>query len=195
MDCNNMSVVVAVCKNDKVAIAADTMHLTGSRREHADNLVRASKLRRIGRSVLGGVGWSVYDNIIDHYLRRNRNRPSLKDEDAIFDFFLKLWRHMREKYQLVNDQPDKDSRSPFADIDSQFIVASRTTIHAINSELAVSRYARFVVIGSGSHYAYGALHALYDSRRSAAQLATAAVRAAVHFDDSCGGVPEVISLS
>ena len=190
-----MSVVVAVQKSGKIAIAADTMHLTGSRREHADNLARWSKLRRVGRSVLGGVGWSAYDNILDHYLRRRRARPSLKDEDAIFDFFLSLWRHMRSRYQLVNDQPDKDARSPFVDLDSQFIIANRSAIFAVNGELAVSRYTRYAAIGSGSHFAYGALHALYDSRRSAAQLATRAVGAAVHFDDSCGGTPELIELS
>lgn len=190
-----MSIVVAVCKNDKVAIAADTMHLTGSRREYPDNLIHSSKLRRIGRSVLGGVGWSVYDNILDHYLRRQRNRPSLKNEDAIFDFFLKFWKHMRDKYQLVNDQPDKDARSPFVDIDSQFLIANRSGIFAVNGELAVSRYVRYVAVGSGSHYAYGALHAIYDSRRSAAQVASRAVQAASHFDDSCGGETELIELS
>jgi ATP-dependent protease HslVU (ClpYQ) peptidase subunit len=144
-----MSILVAVKKNDRVAIAADTMHSTGSRREHADNLVGRSKLRRVGRSVLGGVGWSVYDNILEHYLNRYKRPPSFRDERAVFTFFLKFWKTLKDKYQVVNDQPDRDDRTPFCDLDSEFIVASPRTIYQISSDLTVMQFDKYVAIGSG----------------------------------------------
>jgi ATP-dependent HslUV protease subunit HslV len=189
-----MSILVAVKKNDRVAIAADTMHSTGSRREHADNLVGRSKLRRVGRSVLGGVGWSVYDNILEHYLNRYKRPPSFRDERAVFTFFLKFWKTLKDKYQVVNDQPDRDDRTPFCDLDSEFIVASPRTIYQISSDLTVMQFDKYVAIGSGERYAYGALHALYDSRRSADQIARQATEAAVHYDQYCGGKVEVFKL-
>ncbi|MCB9850289.1 MAG: hypothetical protein H6817_06250 [Phycisphaerales bacterium] len=189
-----MSIVVAVKKNDRVAVAADTMHSSGSRREHPDNLIERSKLRRIGRSYIGGVGWSVYDNILDHYLAAHRGTPSLKDERAIFSFFLKFWKSLRDKYQVVNDQPDRDDRSPFCDLDSEFIIVNARKIYLISSDLTVMQFDKFVAIGSGDKYAYGALHALYDSRRPADQIARLATEAAVHYDQSCGGRIEVVEL-
>jgi len=189
-----MSIVVAVKKNGRVAIAADTMHTTGSRREHIDNLVAQSKLRRVGRAVLGGVGWSVYDNILDHYLAGYRRAPQLRNEQAIFSFFLKFWKSLREKYQVVNDQPDREDRSPFCDLDSEFIVAHARGIFLVSSDLTVMQFEKYVATGSGDKYAYGALHILYDSRKTAEQVARQAVEAAVHFDQSCGGSIEVLSL-
>ncbi len=186
-----MSIVVAVKKNGNVAVAADTMHSSGTRREHPDNLIERSKLKKIGRSWLGGVGWSVYDNIIDHYLRSYKRAPALRNEQDIFVFFLKFWRVLRDKYQVVNDQPDRDDRSPFCDLDSEFIVVNPRGIFTVASDLTVMEFEKFVAIGSGDKYAYGALHALYDSRRSADAIARQAAEAAVHFDQSCGGTIDV----
>lgn len=189
-----MSIIAAVCKNDHIAVAADTMHSTGTRREHPDNLAGRSKLRRVGRNLIGGVGWSVYDNIFDHYLGKLSRPPRLNNERAIFEFFLKLWQTLRSKYQVVNDQPDRDDRSPFCDLDSEFIVVNRQGIFEVSSDLSVMRFERYLAIGSGDRYSYGALHTLYGSRRSAEQIAKQSVEAAVFFDQQCGGPVEVISV-
>ncbi|NOX57620.1 MAG: hypothetical protein GXP29_02025 [Planctomycetes bacterium] len=189
-----MSIVVAVKKGDQVVLAADTMHSSGFRREHEDNVVARSKLRRVGRCCMGGVGWSVFDNILDHYLASLKRTPSLANEQKIFDFFLKFWKVIRKKYQVVNDQPDRDERSPFADIDSEFMVCNPGGIFAVSHDLTVMQFAQYAAIGSGEKYAYGALRTTYHSRRSAEQIACAAVEAAVHFEQSCGGSTEVIVL-
>jgi ATP-dependent protease HslVU (ClpYQ) peptidase subunit len=189
-----VSIVVAVKKGGRVAVAADTMHATGSRREHPDNVVQRSKLRRVGRSLIGGVGWTVYDNILDHYLASQKRTPSLKDERAIFAFFLKFWRSLRDKYQVVNDQPDREDHSPFCDLDSEFLVVNPRGIFHVASDLSVMQFQKYVAVGSGDRYAYGALHALYDSRQPAERIARQAAMAAVHYDQSCGGELEVMRL-
>jgi ATP-dependent protease HslVU (ClpYQ) peptidase subunit len=189
-----VSIVVAVKKNGQVAVAADTMHSTGSRREHPDNIVQRSKLRRVGRALIGGVGWSVYDNILDHYLASRRRPPVLKDERTIFDFFLKFWKVLGDKYQLVNEQTDRDDRSPFCDLDSEFMVVNPRGIYHVSSDLSVMQFEKYVAIGSGDKYAYGTLHALYGSRQPALAVARAAAEAAVHFDQSCGGELELVEV-
>lgn len=189
-----MSIIVAVRKGDQIAVAADRMHSSGSRREHEENLVSSAKLRKVGSCCMGGVGWSVYDNILDHYLGSFKRAPSLLDQPKIFDFFLKFWKAIRKKYQVVNDQPDRDDRSPFADIDAEFMVGSPKGIFAVSRDLSVMEFAQYAAIGSGERYAYGALHALYNSRRTAEQIAKAAVEAAVHFEQTCGGSTDVVVI-
>ncbi len=190
-----MSIIVAVKKGDSTVVAADSMHSTGSRREHSDNLASGAKLRRIGRSCLGGVGWSVYDNIIDHYVSKLKRIPRLHNEAAVFDFVLKMWKAMRDKYQLVNDQPHRsEDRTPFADLDSEFVLVNSSGIFMISSDLSVTRYEKYVVIGSGEKYSYGCLHALYDTRRTAEEIARRSVEAAIYFEQTCGGPVEIVKF-
>ncbi len=189
-----MSIIVAVRKGDQIALAADRMHSSGSRREHEENLVASTKLRKVGACCMGGVGWSVYDNILDHYLGTFSRAPSLNSEQRVFEFFLKFWKAIRKKYQVVNDQPDRDDRSPFADIDAEFMIGSPKGIFSVSRDLSVMEFTQYAAIGSGEKYAYGAMHALYKSKRTAEQIAKAAVEAAVHFEQTCGGTTDVVVI-
>jgi ATP-dependent protease HslVU (ClpYQ) peptidase subunit len=189
-----MSIIVAVQKDGAITIAADTMHATGAHREHPDNVEARSKLRPLGRSFIGGVGWAVYDNILEHYIQSIRKPPLLRDPREVFDFFLKFWQVMRKRYQLVNDQPERDDHSPFANLDSEFLVVNDDGIYHVASDLSVMKFAKYVAIGAGDKYAYGALHALYDSKLTVEQIARSATAAAIHFDQTCGGDVEVFNL-
>jgi ATP-dependent protease HslVU (ClpYQ) peptidase subunit len=190
-----MSIIVAVRKDGHPVIAADTMHFYGSRREHTDNLTNRPKIRKLGRSYVGGVGWSAYDNILTHYFQSRKRPPSLMNEMAIYDCFLKMWRTLRDRYQVVNDQPQSDDESPFANLDSEFIVVNRNGIFQVDSDLTVVQFEKYLAIGSGHKYAYGALHVLYGSRRTAEQIARAAVQAAIHHDTNCGGPIEAFRVT
>lgn len=189
-----MSIIVAVQKDGVASIAADTMHATGAHREHPDNVLARSKLRRVGRSYVGGVGWAVYDNILEHYIEKLGRPPALRDGRDVFDFFLRFWRAMREKYQLVNDQPDREDHSPFANLDSEFLVVNAGGIYHVASDLSVMKFAKYVAIGAGDKYAYGALHVLYDQKLRADEIARRATSAAIHFDQACGGEIEQFSI-
>ena len=189
-----MSIIVAVSKANRIVIAADTMHFYGSRREHADNLANRPKVRKVGRSYIGSVGWSAYDNIMTHYFASAKRPPSLLNETAIFNCFLKMWRTLKDRYQVVNDQPQSDDPSPFANLDSEFVVVNRNGIFQVDSDLTVTRFEKYLAVGSGDKYAYGALHTSYNRMRTARQIAMQAVEAAIHFDTNCGGDIECISV-
>ncbi len=134
-----MSIIVAVNKGGRPVSAADTMHFYGSRREHTDNLTNRPKVRKIGASYVGGVGWSVYDNIMLHYFRSRKHLPALNNEMAIFDCFLRLWRALKDHCQIVNDQLQKEDESPFASLDSEFLVVNRHGIFQVDRDLTAAK--------------------------------------------------------
>jgi ATP-dependent protease HslVU (ClpYQ) peptidase subunit len=189
-----MSVIVAVRKASQIAIAADTQDNFGDLRPPPENH-EAVKLRRVGDAVLGSSGWALYDDIFEHYLARGR-RAAFRDRRSIFDFFVRFWKDLRKNYPFVNDQPGKESETPFANLDASFLVASPGGIFLVSSNMSVSEFRQYYAIGSGSDYAIGAVHALYDEVRDAALIAERAARAAMAYDTSCGGriTREVVKL-
>ena len=60
--------------------------------------------------------------------------------------------------------------------------------------MTVWQHKEYCAIGSGSQYAFGALHVLYPQLASARQIAIQAVEAATRFDDGCGGPVDVFSV-
>ena len=182
-----MSIAVAVRKRGQIVVAADSQESFGDRRVLRDNH-GASKIVRAGSSYIASTGWGAYDNILRDYLARG-SRPRLGSEPAVFAFFIDFWRQLHKRYQFVNDQvaADDDDRSPFADLDSSFLVANRTGIYYVSSNISVMEFKRYYAIGSGASYALGALHALYDQGLGAESLARRACEAASAFDVSSGG--------
>jgi ATP-dependent HslUV protease subunit HslV len=179
-----MSVIVAVRKGPEIAIAADSQDNFGDLRPPPENH-EAIKLRVIGDSVLGSSGWALYDDIFAHYLARRR--VSLPDRPAVFNFFVKFWKDLRKNYPFVNDQPGKESETPFANLDASFLVASPGGIFLVSSNMSVSEFRQYYAIGSGSDYAIGAVHALYGDLKDPEVIAHRAVQAAMAYDNSCGG--------
>lgn len=179
-----MSVIVAVRKGSQIAISSDSQDNFGDLRPPCENH-EAIKLRQIGDTVLGASGWALYDDIFEHYLKRRR--AHLHDRKAVFDFFIRFWRALRHDYPFVNDQPGKESDSPFASLDASFLVASPGGIFLISSNMSVSEFRQYYAIGSGSDYAIGAVHALYEDVKNPTVIAEKAVRAAMAYDNSCGG--------
>jgi ATP-dependent HslUV protease, peptidase subunit HslV len=181
-----MSIAVAVRKRNQIVVAADSQESFGDRRVLRDNH-DASKIVRAGTSHIAMTGWGVYDNIMRDYLARVQ-RPRLGSERAVFAFFIAFWRQLHKRYQFVNDQVGEDDPSPFADLDSSFLVANRTGIYHVSGNISVMAFKKYYAIGSGASYALGALHALYDQPGLKAEaLARRACEAASAFDVSSGG--------
>ncbi len=181
-----MSIVVAVQKDGLIALASDSLSVFGSHREDQTNIINNQKIVSVGSSYLGYTGWGLYGNILSHYLKKQKTPPRLTDEHAIFSFFLKFMKDLRDRYNLVNDQANSE-KDPFADLDSCFIIANRSGIYGVSSNLSVCQYRTFHAIGSGCDYAFGALHATYDQELPVEAIARCAVEAAIRFDSDCGG--------
>ncbi len=188
-----MSVALAVLKGRTIAIAADTQESFGDRKVLRSDHT-SSKIMKIGSSFLGHTGWGLYENILGDYLAK-AGTPRLRSEREIFSFFNRFWKRMRREYSFVNDQSVSEDKSPFADLDSAFLVVNSNGIFHVSGQMSVTRFRRFDAIGSGGSYALGALHAIYDGALRAEELARRACAAAADFDVSCGGDPDVFTVT
>ena len=180
-----MSIAVAVRKGNVLAVAADSQENFGDRKIVGSNH-RASKIMALGGSQLAMTGWGVYDNVLQDYLA-SRRAPRFASEREIFTFFVRFWKDLRKRYSFVDDQVAEDDRSPFADLDSSFLIGNRHGIFHVSGDMSVLAFHEYYAIGSGAAYALGVLHALYGVERDAATLARRACEAARAFDVYCGG--------
>jgi ATP-dependent protease HslVU (ClpYQ) peptidase subunit len=146
----------------------------------------------VGSSVVGGAGWGIYGNILVDFLRE-RPAPDLSGEQAIFSFFLELWRALHERYPFVNDQAQSRD-TPFGDLDTSFLIANDSGIYKISHDMDVCRFQQYFAIGSGSEYALGALGVLFEQETDASAIVRRVVQIAMRFDAHCGGPIDVQSV-
>lgn len=184
-----MSIAVAVRKGTTIAVAADSQENFGDRKVVGSNH-RATKIMSLGGSELAMTGWGVYDNVFTDYFQ-SRRAPRFANEREIFTFFVRLWKDLRKRYSFVDDQVADDDRSPFADLDSSFLLANKHGIFHVSGDMSVMAFNEYYAIGSGASYALGVLHALYATERDPAVLARRACEAAIAFDVYCGGEIDV----
>lgn len=187
-----MSVAVAVQSRGEVVLAADSKRTFGSGSMPEGNL-RDSKIRRVGQAYLATTGWGIYSNILDDFIARKK-KLHLTDSLSIFQFFSALWREMRQRYSMVNDQCGGDD-SPFADLDASFLIGNRQGIFYVACDMSVTRFEQYCAIGSGGSYALGALHTLYKEDANAEKIARRAVEAASALDIYCGGPIQLERIS
>ncbi|NQU44759.1 hypothetical protein HQ520_15830 [bacterium] len=184
-----MSIVVAVTKDNQTVIASDSQTTFGNLRLPVDNHV-ARKIRPVGPAWLASTGWGFYEDIFDDFISRKRV-SGLANRKAILSFFLNLYRDLHERYGMVNDQANNDDKSPFADLDSSFLVVNRQGIFSISSDMSITPFRKYYAIGSGSDFALGALQVLFDHDLTAEELAYKAVETAISLDVHCGGEIDV----
>jgi len=180
-----MSIVVAVKKDNKTVMVADSQVSFGSMSFPGSNL-KVEKIRKIGESYFASTGWGLYDDIIDNYLV-DKPDVELLSRRSIFEFFLGLWKALHDKYNFVNDQSDSEHDSPFGDLDATFLVVNKAGIFMIDSDLSITQFEQYYAIGSGGDYSLGVIHALYDEKLDATEIAQKAVTTAIAFDTKCGG--------
>jgi ATP-dependent protease HslVU (ClpYQ) peptidase subunit len=187
-----MTVAVAVTKNDRTVLAADSLVNFGGQRFAPGN-GEFHKIHRVGESLLAWAGWSLYGELLTAHLAADKRRPSdLATEADVFDFFIAFWRAIRADYTFMQRAGD---RHPFADLDSTFLLANRHGIFRIAGDMDVSQFRQYSAVGSGSPYALGALRILYEQLADPADIARRAVAVGIEFDVYCGGEIDVAEVS
>ena len=188
-----MSVAVAVKKNKTVILATDSQTSFGGMRVPTDNLF-TKKMHKIGPSYLATTGWGLYENILDDFLSKNRS-ADIESKNAIFSFFMKLWKELHNDYPFVKDQSDKEDESPFGNLDAQFLVISPQGIFHVGTDMSVTAFQKYYAIGSGADYALGAISAVYSREEKPEIIARTAVTAAMDFDLHCSGSIDLAEIS
>ena len=187
-----MSIVVAVARDDRVVMAADTLTSFGNEVSPPDNQ-RSTKIRQVGGSLLGRSGWGVYNNILDDLLDAEKP-PALDDSASIFGFFNELWKTLHKRYAFVNDQA-KRKDSPFGDLGGSFLVANKSGIYYVAPNLGVTTFKKYFAIGTGADYSLGALFQLQSGTADAEAMARAAVETAIAFNLNCGGEIDLLEVA
>lgn len=178
-----MSTVVVVKKGGTVAIAADTLTSFGSLKLAAGHNAGAGKIVQVGESYLGIVGSAAHKHVVRHAFSALEVAPQLSSTAKIFDVFRTLHPRLKQEYFL---NPTDEGRDPYESSQMVVLIANRHGIFGVYSLREVFEHDRFWAVGSGSDYALGAMHAVYDSGVDARRIAETGVRAAIEFDAATG---------
>lgn len=177
-----MSIVCAAIKGGEIAIAADTQTSYGSLCVSAAHLYNCSKLFEVNDSIVGLVGWSAIEVIVEHLLRHETKLFRLHSRAEITDTLHKLHDKMKTDHYL---ETFEDRNQPVESSQLDALIINPRGLFMIGSYREVNEFKTFWAIGSGRNLALGAMHALHAGRCSARTIVEAGVRAAAEFNDGC----------
>ena len=179
-----MTTIAVVRKNGYAAIAADTMTKWGSGRETAEYIVNHDKIFSVGNTYLGVTGNATFQTILRDYFSRPRIYARFDSPLEIFKTWQKLHAVLKQDYYLVPGHGEDDAiESSRMDV----LIANARGIFGVAAHRTVQEFSKFYAFGSGGDVALGAMYAMYDDpKRSAEDIARAAIVGAAEFDDSTG---------
>ena len=179
-----MTTIAVVKKNGYAAIAADTMTKWGSGKETAQYIVNNAKIFRVGDTYLGVTGNATFQTILRDYFARPRVYARFESPIEIFKTWQKLHSVLKQDYYLVASHGEDDAiESSRMDV----LIANARGIFGVAAHRTVQEFSKFYAFGSGGDIALGVMYAMYDDpKKSAQDIARAAIEGAAEFDDSTG---------
>ncbi len=176
-----MSTVVVVRKNGVACIAADSLTSYGDLKLSAEYDPHSEKIQTFDETHLAIVGSAAHTLVIESLLNQEEFFPDFSDRAAIFRTFSEVHKELKESY-FLNTKDDEDDPYESSHIDA--LAANKHGIFGIYAMREVYEYSSFWATGSGSPYALGAMHAVYDRYDSAQSIAEAGVAAGAAFDNA-----------
>ena len=179
-----MTTIAVVRKNGYAAIAADTMTKWGSGKETAQYIVNNAKIFRVGDTYLGVTGNATFQTILRDYFARPRVYARFESPIEIFKTWQKLHSVLKQDYYLVAGHGEDDAiESSRMDV----LIANPRGIFGVAAHRTVQEFSKFYAFGSGGDIALGVMYAMYDDpKKSAEEIALAAIEGAAEFDDRTG---------
>ena len=177
-----MTTVVAVRKNDEIAIAADSLTTFGDTRLTADFDRTPDKIVRYKGSYIGLCGSAAHQLVFESLLAKHGDLD-FSNKAAIFETFRKLHPILKEQHFLNPKEEDDD---PYESTQITALVANEHGIFGVYSMREVFEYSQYWAIGSGREFALGAMNALYSRLKTAEAIARAGIEAGATFDKNSG---------
>jgi ATP-dependent protease HslVU (ClpYQ) peptidase subunit len=179
-----MTTIAVARKGGQVAIATDSLVTFGDTRL-PHGYESNDKVFRIGSSWVGMAGTTAHFPVLQKALGGLSGAElQLDSRDAVFETFLKLHPKLKETYFL---NPKEEDADPYESSQFTVLIANASGIYGVYSYREVFEFDRFWAIGSGRTFALGAMHATWDGRRSAREIAEIGVRAGCEFDKNSDG--------
>ena len=173
-----MTTLVAVRKNDEIAIAADSLTTFGDTRLSAEHDRSFDKIVRYRDTYVGLCGSAAHQLVFESLLKAHADLD-FGSKAAIFETFRKLHPILKEQHFL---NPKEEEDDPYESTQITALVASEHGIFGVYSMREVFEYTKFWAVGSGREYALGAMHAQYPRLKTAAAIAKAGIEAGATFD-------------
>ncbi len=176
-----MSTIVAVKKNNKICIAADTLTTFGDIRQSNNNDLTSDKILHHGDSYIGIVGSAAHHLVMKHIMEEERASINFDSPIQIYQTFLHLHPILKQQYFLNPKDEDEDAYES-SRIDA--LIVNKHGIFGVYSLREVFEYKNYWAIGAGSEIALGALYAKYQDEDNAEKIATCAIEASAEFHTS-----------
>jgi ATP-dependent HslUV protease subunit HslV len=173
-----MTTLVAVRKNDEIAIAADSLTTFGDTRLPAEFDRSFDKIVKHRDTYVGLCGSAAHQLVFEHLLAK---QPDLdfSSKASIFDTFSRLHPILKEQHFL---NPKEEEDDPYESSQVTALVANRNGIFGVYSMREVFEYTQYWAIGSGREFALGAMYAQYGKLKSAEAIARVGIEAGATFD-------------
>ena len=177
-----MTTLVAVRKNNEIAIAGDSMTTFGDTRLSAEFDRTSDKIVRYQDTYIGLCGSAAHQLVFQSLLSKH-GALDFSTKAGIFETFRKLHPILKEQHFL---NPKEEEDDPYESTQVTALVANEHGIFGVYSMREVFEYTRFWAVGTGREFALGAMHAQYGRLKTAAAVATAGVEAGATFDRNSG---------
>jgi ATP-dependent HslUV protease, peptidase subunit HslV len=177
-----MTTIVAVRKNDEIAIAADSLTTFGDTRLSAQYDRTSDKIVLYKGTYLGLCGSAAHQLVFQNLLARHGDLD-FSTRSAIFETFRKLHPILKEQHFL---NPKEEEDDPYESTQISALVANVHGIFGVYSMREVFEYTQFWAVGSGREFAIGAMHAQYRRLKTATAIARAGIEAGAAFDRNSG---------
>ncbi len=176
-----MSTIVAVNKNGKACIAADTLTTFGELKQSSEFDKTHDKIHQYKGNYFGIVGSAAHHTVVYSILEKYGEDLKFNSQLAIFESFRKLHPILKEDYYL-NPKDEEDDPYESSRIDT--LIVNPHGIFAVYALREVFEYSRFWAVGSGGDIALGAMFAIYDRLDDAEEIAKTGVEAGATFNNS-----------
>ena len=177
-----MSTIVAVSKNNRACMAADSLTSFGDTLQAAEFVTDYEKIIRFADdNHIGIVGSAAHHLVIQNLLQKHADKVDFSDRFCIFESMRQLHPVLKEEYFLNSKDEDDDSYES-SRVDA--LIMNRSGIFGLYSLREVDQYTRFWAVGSGADFALGAMRVAYELMNDVEAIARAGIEAGACFDNA-----------
>jgi len=178
-----MTVITAAHYKGEYAMACDSLHIMGYTKIHTVD--ENSKVIQIGGNLIGFAGSVINRQATACVLREILSKHVLSCVEGIYILMLDVHKKLKEEHFLT---AQANYENPFEDNNSNILICNEHGIFRVDGERSVLKHEGHWAIGSGMHYALGAMHSYVNNPDSATHLdgiVERGVKAACEYSDSC----------
>jgi ATP-dependent HslUV protease, peptidase subunit HslV len=184
-----VTTIAVARKGATIAIGSDSLVTFGDTRL-THSYEANEKVFKVAGSYVGVAGTAAHFPVLKRLLT-TMPEVKLDSRDGVFDTFMRAHAQLKEQYFLNTKEDDDD---PYESSQLTALIANASGIYGIYSYREVFSFDRFWAIGSGRHFALGAMVSVFRRARTAREVVLAGVAAGTEFDKNSAGPARVFTF-